>query len=126
MINIQKQIDYWISGAEDDIVTAELLIRERRFLHGLFFCYLVIEKALKAQCVKKIGEVAPRTHNLVILSENAGLVLEEDTQIFLGILMRYQLQGRYPDYSPVLPDYDKVNIYLNQTKDLLQWLKMKL
>jgi|GEM_PF-5461819 len=28
MINIQKQIDYWINGADDDIKTAELLIRE--------------------------------------------------------------------------------------------------
>jgi HEPN domain-containing protein len=54
MINIQKQIDYWISGAEDDIVTADLLIREMRILHGLFFCHLVIEKALKAHYVKKI------------------------------------------------------------------------
>lgn len=28
MVDIQKQIDYWISGAEDDIITANLLINE--------------------------------------------------------------------------------------------------
>jgi HEPN domain-containing protein len=49
MIDIQKQVDYWIKGASEDLVTAELLIKENRTLHGLFFCHLVIEKAMKAQ-----------------------------------------------------------------------------
>ena len=40
--------------------------------------------------------------------------------------MKYQLQGRYPDYSPVIPDQKRVNEYFNKTKDLLQWLKLKL
>lgn len=42
MINIDKQIEYWTTGADDDLLTAELLIREKRILHGLFFCHLVI------------------------------------------------------------------------------------
>ncbi|MCX6235941.1 MAG: HEPN domain-containing protein [Bacteroidia bacterium] len=126
MLNIQKQIDYWIKGADEDIVTADLLIRERRTLHGLFFCHLVIEKAIKAHVVKRIGDVAPRNHNLIYLSERARLELDDPTQIFLGILMKYQLQGRYPDYNPVLPDQPIVNEYFNKTKELLQWLKMKL
>jgi len=126
MVNIQKQIDYWINGADEDIVTADLLIREKRTLHGLFFCHLVIEKAIKAQVVQKIVDVAPRTHNLIYLSEKAELEFDDSTLIFLGILMKYQLQGRYPDYNPVLPDQLKVNEYLNKTKEILQWLKMKL
>lgn len=126
MINAQKQIDYWINGAEDGIITADLLIREKRILHGLFFCHLVIEKAIKAHYVKTTGEVAPRSHNLLYLSENAGLTYDNDTQIFLGILMKYQLQGRYPDYNPVLPDLIRVQEYFDKTKNLLQWLKAKL
>jgi HEPN domain-containing protein len=126
VVNIQRQIDYWLAGADDDIITADLLIREGRILHGLFFCHLVIEKALKAHCVKKIEDVAPRTHNLVNLSEIAGLTFEEETQIFIGILMKYQLQGRYPDYNPVLPALYSVEEYLNKTKNLLRWLKVKL
>ena len=126
MINVQKQIDYWISGAEDDLVTADLLIRGNRVLHGLFFCHLVIEKGLKAHYVKNALEVAPRTHNLIILSEQSGLTLEGDTPIFLGILMKYQLQGRYPDYSPALPDQVRMMEYFNKTKALLIWLKMRL
>ena len=126
MVDIQKQIDYWINSADDDILTADLLIREKRILHGLFFCHLVIEKAIKAHYVKTTRDVAPITHNLINLSENAGLTYDNDTQIFLGILMKYQLQGRYPDYNPVLPDLIRVREYFEKTKNLLQWLKVKL
>jgi HEPN domain-containing protein len=126
MINTKKQIDYWINGAEEDITTAGLLIREKRILHGLFFCHLVIEKAFKAHFVKKFNEFAPRTHNLIHLSETFKIEIDDDTQIFLGILMKYQLQGRYPDYNPFLPSQEKVDAYFVQTKELLLWLKMKL
>lgn len=126
MINIDKQIEYCSKGADDDLLTAELLIQEKRILHGLFFCHLVIEKAIKAHVVKASGEVAPRSHNLIYLSERTDLVFDSETEIFLGILMKYQLQGRYPDYDPVLPDISKVNDYFEKTKTLLQWLKEKL
>lgn len=126
MVDINKQIDYWIKGADEDIVTAELLIHEKRNLHGLFFCHLTIEKAVKAHYVKNLKEIAPRSHNLIYLSESVGLTFDDDTQIFFGILMKYQLQGRYPDYNPVLPDQRRVNEYLTKTKELLQCLKTKL
>jgi HEPN domain-containing protein len=126
MIEIQKQIKYWINGAEDDLLTAELLIQERRILHGLFFCHLVIEKGIKAHVVKSSGEVASKSHNLIYLSEKASIIFDEETEIFLGILMKYQLQGRYPDYNPIIPDFVKVNEYLYKTKDLFLWLKVRL
>lgn len=122
MINLKKQIAYWIKGAEEDILIADLLIREKRVLHGLFFCHLVIEKAIKAHVVKTTEEVVPRSHNLIYLSEKAELVFDEETGIFLGILMKYQLQGRYPDYNPVKPENLKVNEYFEKTKTLFQWL----
>lgn len=126
MIDINKQIEYWNKGAEDDLLTATLLIREKRILHGLFFCHLVIEKAIKAHVVKKSGEVAPRSHNLIYLSEKAGLEFDNESEIFLGILMKYQLQGRYPDYYPTLPDILIVDEYFDKTKTLQKWIKERL
>jgi HEPN domain-containing protein len=126
MPDLEKQINYWINGAEDDLITAQLLIREKRYLHGLFFCHLVIEKAVKAHWVKKNKGFAPRSHNLISLTDEAGIEFDEDFQIFTGILMKYQLEGRYPDYNPVLPETYRVHEYLNKTKELLQWLKVKL
>ena len=126
MIDLQKQIDYWTNNADYDIQTAELLILQKRILHGLFFCHLSIEKIIKAHYVKFKKDFAPKTHNLIYLSETSNLKFDKDTDIFLGILMKYQLEGRYPDYAPKIPDYETVLDYLKQTKDLLSWLKMKL
>lgn len=126
MGSIQKQTDYWIKGASQDIDTAELLIREKHFLHGLFFCHLVLEKAIKAHYVKNNKQSAPKSHNLIYLSENTGLSFTEETMVFFGILMRYQLEGRYPDYNPFIPDEAVINNYLSTTKEILQWLKEKL
>ena len=126
MIDIEKQIEYWKLGAFDDLETAKILIDKNRLLHGLFFCHLVIEKIIKAHVVKQTKEFAPRTHNLFHLSEKANLKFNEDQEIFLGILMKYQLQGRYPDYNPSVPDKAKITEYLIQTENLVQWLEAKL
>jgi len=125
MIDIDRQITYWITGATDDLESAKILIESNRLLHGLFFCHLVIEKAIKANVVKQTGEIAPRSHNLLYLSEIAKLVFTEEDEIFLGILMKYQLQGRYPDYNPNIPDKIKVKEYLIKTEKLLLWLQVK-
>lgn len=101
------------------------MINNKRYLQGLFFCHLVIEKAIKAIVVKQTSEIAPRSHNLLYLSEIAGITFKEEDEIFLGILMKYQLQGRYPDYQPTIPGEEKVNNYLSKTENLLLWLKQK-
>ena len=101
------------------------MIASNRLLHGLFFYHLVIEKAIKANVVKQTDEIAQRSHNLLFLAEKANMEFSEDDEIFLGILMKYQLQGRYPDYNPVLPNQLKVNDYLIKTEKLLSWLKVK-
>ena len=126
MINIGKQIEYWISTAKSDLDSAELLIRESRYSHGLFFCHLTIEKGLKAHVVKTTDEIPPKSHNLIYLLELADIELDESDENFLGILMKYQLEGRYPDYNPVIPTKDKVLKYLNLTKKMLIWLERKL
>jgi HEPN domain-containing protein len=92
MVNIQKQIDYWINGADDDFVTADLLIRENRALHGLFFCHLVIEKAIKAHYVKETREIAPRSHNLIYLSEGAKLEFDNDSSPLIDLVKRTGLE----------------------------------
>jgi len=125
MINIDKQVEYWFNSALDDLESAKLLILNNRVLHGLFFCHLVIEKAIKAIVVKETKEIAPRSHNLLYLAEIANITFAEEDEVFLGILMKYQLQGRYPDYQPNVPGIDRVNVYLIKTENLLSWLQQK-
>jgi HEPN domain-containing protein len=126
MIDTEKQIIYWTSSASNDLTSAKILVDRNRFLHGLFFCHLVIEKAIKAHVVKKTNNIAPRSHNLIYLAEKADLQFDEKDELFLGVLMKYQLQGRYPDYNPIIPPKKKVNEYLTTTEELFKWLKVKL
>ena len=130
MIDSDKQVAYWINGAVDDLKSANILIERNRLLHGLFFCHLVIEKAIKALVVKQTKELSPRSHNLLFLSEKIDLEFTEDFENFLGILMKYQLQGRYPDYNPNIPTKSKSKStctnYLIKTEKLLTWLQEKL
>ncbi len=125
MINIERQVEYWFSSAYDDLESAKVLINNKRYLQGLFFCHLVIEKAIKALVVKQTSEIALRSHNLLYLSEIAEIIFNEEDEIFLGILMKYQLQGRYPDYQPAIPSEEKVNNYLRKTENLLLWIRQK-
>ena len=64
-MNVVKQINYWVKGSKEDFITAELLITNKRLLHGLFWCHLSVEKAIKAIIVKQLNEVPPRSHNLI-------------------------------------------------------------
>ena len=47
MINVPKQIDYWKSTSESDIETASILISSGKYIEGMFFCHLCIEKIIK-------------------------------------------------------------------------------
>jgi HEPN domain-containing protein len=124
--NLQNQIVYWKNGALSDIETAEILIEKGKFLHGLFFCHLTIEKALKANYVKTNLKLAPKTHNLVYLLDNTDLIIDDTKTKFLGILLKYQLEGRYPEYEMSTPEKEDVLNYLKETKELLKWLIQKL
>lgn len=126
MSDFQKQVEYWISGAREDLKTAKILVEKDRLLHALFFCHLVIEKAIKAHVVRSTSKVAPKSHNLIYLIELSGVDVDEKNEEFLGILMKYQMEGRYPDFNPKVPDKMTVIGYLNKTENLFQWLIRKL
>ena len=123
MINIKKQIDYWKNSAESDLETAEILISNKKYIQGLFFCHLCIEKILKASIVKESGQIPPRSHDLFFLSSQALIKFEQNDQEHFQILMKYQLEGRYPEYNPVTPSRENVISYLNKTKLLMEWVK---
>jgi HEPN domain-containing protein len=127
MIDIDKQINYWINNADSDFETAEFLISEKnKILHGLFFCHLCIEKVLKAHVTKNLNDIPPRSHDLLYLLNKTLIELDKDDLVFCGILMKYQLHGRYPEYNPEIPDYHLALSYLNRTKKLKEWIKSKL
>ncbi len=64
MINIQKQIDYWTQGSDDDFETAGILIENKKYVHWLFFCHLSIENIIKALIVKNTQDIPQKSHDI--------------------------------------------------------------
>ncbi|MBA4407986.1 MAG: HEPN domain-containing protein [Bacteroidota bacterium] len=120
MINILKQIDYWQKIAESDIDTASILVSSGKYVEGMFFCHLCIEKIIKALVVKQIGDIPPKSHDLFYIANLAKIDLDVPQSEFIQILMKYQLEGRYPEYFPKAPSPEKINEYLCLTKNLYQ------
>jgi len=125
MLDLGKQIDYWLNAAKPDMEVAEFLINTGRGRYGLFFCHLAVEKTLNALVVKAIQDLAPKSHNLTYLADKAGLDLDADTKEFFAFLMRYQLEGRYPEFYPPPVDPKQATAALTQTKELIEWLRQK-
>lgn len=125
-MDLQKQIKYWVDNSVSDFETAEILIKNGKILHGLFFGHLTIEKILKAHVVKSTKDIPPKTHNLLRLLEKTDLQLNDNQIQLLNTLMVYLLEGRYPEYYPGVPSSTVADRILAQTKDLLIWLKEKL
>ena len=92
----------------------------------MFFCHLTIEKIFKALVVKRTNQLAPKTHNLNYLYELSSVKVSEDDNLLLSVLMKYQLEGRYPDYNPKVPLIETVNDYLCKTKALFECLRQML
>ncbi|MBI2416383.1 MAG: HEPN domain-containing protein [Ignavibacteriales bacterium] len=101
--NKEKQIEYWKTTAISNMELAEIVIQNGKILHGLFCCHLTIGKALKAHYVKTNNNFAPKTHNFSYLINKAELSIDDKQELFLSLLMQYQLEGRYPESIPSIP-----------------------
>lgn len=126
MITVAKQIDYWRTNSDKDIDTATILIDAKKYIEGMFFCHMSIEKIIKAHVVIKTEQIPPKTHDLFYLANIAKIEFSESQSDMMNILMKYQLEGRYPEYYPRVPSSEKIIEYLTKTKELLQWFNKML
>jgi len=95
----EQHIDYWIDTAKEDWISAETLLNAKRYVHGLFWAHLVLEKLAKAHWVKNHQDnTPPKVHNIVWLLKEAKVDLGKDRMDFLGNFNDFQLSSRYPDY----------------------------
>ena len=125
-MDVNKQIDYWKNGSEEDFAAAQSLLEKGHYRHSLFFAHLALEKMLKAHVVRKINDVPPKIHNLIRLAEIAGLKLDQESVNFLRSFDMYQLEGRYPDYGKVNLDLKITGSKLKIAGEKLEWLKAEL
>jgi HEPN domain-containing protein len=123
MIDIGKQIPYWVEGAEEDWEVAQDLPKRGRVSHGLFLGHLALEKILKAHVCQATQELAPRIHNLIRLAEMAGIHLSSDQMDILAEMNAFNVEGRYPESLQAPPSFLEGEQYLTRAKEVYEWLK---
>jgi len=96
MLNIPKQIEYWVKTAEEDFEVGSNLIKINKTRHGLFFIHLAVEKMLKACVCKHQNKTPPKIHNLLSLADRAGIKLNDEQRNLLTEINQFNLEGRYP------------------------------
>jgi hypothetical protein len=126
VVDIEKQVTYWRSGAEEDWLVGLDLVSQNRVRHGLIFIHMAFEKILKAHVCRRIQDIAPRLHNLIRLAEMAGIALDQHQQNILADINVFSIQGRYPDMLLPSPSPELAQEVLDQATELFQWLTNQL
>ena len=92
-------LHYWIKNSEEDFITAESMLKTKRYVHCLFFCHQFLEKLLKARVVKNTNWHPLLIHNLLKLAQDAKINLSESTKKDLSTINEFNLRARYNDYK---------------------------
>jgi len=113
-------------SAEYDLGTAEHMLKTGRYIYVVFMCHLALEKMLKAVAVETTNSLASKTHNLLYLTKLTEINFSQKHLEFVSKINNASIITRYPeDFSKLVEVYpaDVVASYLEQTKDVIEWLK---
>lgn len=88
----------------------------------MFFAHLTLEKTIKAHVCKATSELASKIHNLVRLSQIAGLTLSEDQIDLLAEVSEFNIEGRYPEMLLPPPSREEADGYMIRIEEVLQCL----
>jgi HEPN domain-containing protein len=119
----------WLRQADYDMDTADAMFNSGRYFYAVFMCHLSIEKSLKGLYSKIIGDVPPKTHNLIYLLIKIGKGPDQELERFITKLNTAGVATRYPDdLEKIQAAYtDKITRELiEKSKDVLQWVKTQL
>ena len=98
-LNKEKIIRYWVNSSSEDYETMLVLYHSQRYSWALFIGHLMIEKLLKAFFVQEKGSYPPYIHNLLRLSEKAGISINESQKVDLATNTAFNINARYDDYK---------------------------
>lgn len=127
--DVRKIVYYWLSSANKDWIAAQVLRKQKLYVHALIAGHLALEKYIKAVIVRQTREHSAYGHDLLYLLGKTNLAVEKEDLDILRTIGNFQSQGRYPDWE--LKFYDLVNqryakYYFKQMERLRKWFKSEL
>lgn len=125
LLTMTPSHEQWAAKARYDFETAGAMLKSGRYVYVLFCCQQAVEKMIKAVMVKRSGVMPPRIHNLIRLSELAGITAADDEIELLGLLSSYYVQSRYPEEIEDISS-EATRVFaeeaLTKTEECLKWL----
>jgi HEPN domain-containing protein len=124
----EEKVQYWIELSDEDLKTADVLLKGGRYLFAGFTCHLIIEKIFKAYYTKLKEDTPPFKHKLDYIAQQGNFyeMLSEEQQDFIDELNPFNIEARYPEYKSELMKNLTHPIcaeLVEQTKNLQQWIK---
>ena len=131
VMNREERIDYWLSVADYDFVTAEAMYSTGRWLYVAFMCHQVIEKTLKAYWCASQTDEPPFIHSHKRLAAGSGLYdkMNDQQKDFLNVITTYNIEARYPETKEALArklDKDACRHIIDETKIMQTWIQQQL
>ena len=125
-----ERVKYWLDVAEEDLSLAEYIFNGGRWLYTAFMCHQAIEKTIKAYWVNVREDEPPYIHSHIKLLKGCDLAdeMSEEQLRFIDIMVPMNIEARYLDYKrDVAKSLNKeaAQYILEQTKQLLQWIRQK-
>ena len=125
---MNKEINRWWKQSLEDLDTAKVNLKAKKYYAAILFCQQTVEKALKALWLKEKTRDVPFIHDLNLLGKK--LNLPKKFYITLKELTSSYTETRYPDSSDVIPSKkfsrkDAVK-YVNNSKNIVEWIKKRI
>lgn len=125
---MRREVQAWWTEAESEIVGARHLLESQDYHLCAFFCQQSVEKAMKAVWIHRQRELAPKTHDLVELSQP--LDTPDELRRCLRNLTPLFVTTRYPDAANGNPSliYDEeiAQAALSDAEKVLDWCRTQL
>lgn len=129
MTNFEKY-EKWLEMAEDDLDTANVMLKSGKYMYVSFMCQQALEKLSKGIYVYTFAKEAPFTHNISIILKDIEKVTNTEKysnyEKLFATLTSYYIIGRYDVYKQKISkdlDNKASEELLNKSKEAFQWLK---
>lgn len=116
----------WLKQADYELDTAKYMFSGGRYAYTVFMCHLAIEKALKGLYQHKLGNMPPKTHNLLYILTQLSIKPDKEKAKILAILNEANIAARYPESLEIVQkNYtaQTTSIVITQAEEVIKWIK---
>ena len=126
---MKKETKLWLDHAKEDLKNLEVMWTAHRYGPTAFYCQQAVEKIIKAIIVEKKNQAPRKSHDLLRLLEDSGLLddFPKEWVPELKEMSRHYFRVRYPGLSKKFYSRrEAVKKMLTIAKEIYSWFLKKL